>query len=124
MMKHYKQISYAFATSKQAEELGQGKTGCFFIEETYFNIEGSGQNNRFVSNNSEGFTDKNDPDLIQLLHETGGDLHPEALKWANQDIDQAWRIGKTKEQLIKDQLIHKAGINKSWADNHIEIIMG
>ena len=123
-MKHYKQISYAFATSKQAEELGYGKTGCFYVEETYFNIEGSGQSNRFVSNNSEGFTDKHDPDLVQLLHETGGDLHPEALKWANQDIDQAWRIGKTKEQMIKDQLIEKAGINKSWADNHIEIIMG
>lgn len=123
-MKTYKQIAYAFPTSHNAEYLGFYKTGCYYIEQTYHNIEGSGQSNSFIAHGSEGFTDKHDPDLIALLSEYDGDLHPDAVRIANKDMDQAWRIGKTKEQMIKDQLIEKAGINKSWADNHIEIIMG
>ena len=123
-MKTYKQIAHAYPTSHNAKKLGFYKTGCYYIELTHHNIEQSGQSNSFIPHDMTGFSDKHDPDLISLLSEYSFDLHPDAVRLANKDIDQAWRIGKTKEQMIKDQLIEKAGINKSWADSHIEIIMG
>ena len=93
-MKIYKQIAFAYPTSDYAEELGFYKTGCYFIEKTYHNIENSGQSNSFIPHNAEGFTDKHDPDLIALLAEYEGDLHPLAVSIARKDPEQSWRIGE------------------------------
>jgi len=93
-MKIYKEIAYAYPTSYNAKELGFYKDGCFYIQHTYHNIEGSGQSKNFIAHNCEGFSDKNDPNLIALLYEYEGIINPMAKNIASKDSTQSWRIGK------------------------------
>jgi hypothetical protein len=68
-----KEIAFAFPTSTNAETLGFADTGCYHISMTYIGVEGSDQCVTFMPHDAEGFTDKNDPDLLALYNETEGD---------------------------------------------------
>lgn len=78
-----KHIAYAYPTSTHAQTLGMGDTGCWFIEETWHNIEGSGQVRSGIhpQASSEGFSDPLDPDLQQLFAEVDGEVCPVSLKY-------------------------------------------
>jgi len=93
-MKIYKEIAFAFPTSDNAKELDFYDEGCFYVQQTYHNIENSGQYRSFIAHNCEGFTDRDDPDLIALLHEYEGSINPMAERIALKDNAQSWRIGK------------------------------
>ena len=67
-----KSISYSYPTSDNAEALGFADTGCYHISITYIGVEGSDQFTTFMPHDAEGFTDKNDPDLLALYNETEG----------------------------------------------------
>lgn len=71
--KTLKEISFAFPTSTNAETLGFAETGCYHISVTYIGVEGSNQCVTFMPHNAEGFTDKNNPDLLALYNETDGE---------------------------------------------------
>lgn len=72
-----KSISYAYPTSQNALELGMGDEGCFYVEQAFWNIDGSGQCSIEIAHNCEGFSDKFDPDLIALYREYEGDICPD-----------------------------------------------
>lgn len=93
-MKIYKEIAFAYPTSNNAKELGFYNDGCFYIEHTYHNIENSGQSKSLIAHNCEGFADRNNPDLIALLHEYEGSINPIAKNIASKDKTQSWRIGQ------------------------------
>ena len=65
-MKAY-EIAYAYPTSPNAEHLGFGKTGCYYVQETYIREDESVSAD--IAHNCEGFADENDPDLVSLLKE-------------------------------------------------------
>jgi hypothetical protein len=68
-----KDIAFAFPTSENAETLGFADTGCYHIEITYIGVEGSDQCVTFMPHDAEGFSDRDDPDLLALYNETEGD---------------------------------------------------
>ena len=68
-----KSIAYAYPTSTNAEALGFADTGCYHISMTYIGVEGSDQCITFMPHDAEGFTDKNNPDLLALYNETDGE---------------------------------------------------
>jgi hypothetical protein len=82
-MKITKEISFAFPTSKLAENLGFKETGCFHISLTYHNIENSDQSISFVPHNAEGFLNPDDPDLIAIFKETEGETCRHFIKYGN-----------------------------------------
>tara|TARA_R110000765_G_scaffold43529_1_gene91052 strand:- start:31 stop:279 length:249 start_codon:yes stop_codon:yes gene_type:complete len=69
-----KAIAYAYATSKNAKLLGFEDTGCFYIEHTMIDIEGSGQWNSGPVFNAEGFLKKDDPVLLAMFTEAEGEI--------------------------------------------------
>lgn len=77
--KLYKEIAYAYPSSTNAEKLGFAKTGCFYVQHTFINIENSRQCRTVIAHNSEGFLNRNDPDLIALFNEHEGDIDPNPL---------------------------------------------
>lgn len=83
-MKTYKDISYSYPGSPNAEQLGFGKTGCWHISQTYVDIEGSGQCRTFLPHDAEGFAEPTDPDLISLFGEYEGEPDPSFLKYGNE----------------------------------------
>lgn len=78
-----KAIAYAFPTSNNAKHLGFEKEGCYHVEITHINIEGSGQCQTFMPHNAEGFLQPDDKDLIAIFNETEGDICPHFLKYGN-----------------------------------------
>lgn len=89
-MTHFtKSIAYAFPTSTMAKELGFDKTGCFYVQQTAHNIEGSGQAKTFAAHNAEGFAKPNDPDLVAFYHETEGKICPHFLRHGNTEALRA-----------------------------------
>ena len=83
-MKTTKSISYAYPTSQMAEALGCAKAGCWYVQVTYHDIEGSGQSSTFAPHNAEGFQSPDDKDLIAIFKETEGDICPYFLKYGNE----------------------------------------
>lgn len=84
-MKTYKAISYSFPTSANAETLGFAATGCWHIEQTYVNIEGSGQCRTFLPHDATGYASPTDPDLLALFTEYDGEPDPSFVKYGNAD---------------------------------------
>ena len=83
-MRVTKAISYAFATSPNAERLGFADTGCWHISQTYWNIEGSDQCRTFVPHDAEGFLSPDHPDLISVYGEYEGDMCPSFQAYGNE----------------------------------------
>lgn len=69
-----KAIAYSFPTSTNAETLGFADTGCWHIELTIWNIEGSDQCRTYMPHNAEGFESPDDSTLIAMFHETDGEI--------------------------------------------------
>ena len=88
-MKTYKAISYSFPTSANAETLGFAATGCWHIEQTYVNIEGSGQCRTFLPHDATGYANPTDPDLLALFAEYDGEPDPAFVKYGNADVLRA-----------------------------------
>ena len=66
-MKRKYEIAFAYPTSPNAERLGFGKTGCYYVMETVMREDrsiGVG-----IAPGCEGFADRDDPDLLGLLKE-------------------------------------------------------
>jgi hypothetical protein len=82
--KLYKSIAFAYPSSISAELLGFTKTGCWFVQHTLTNIEGSGQSKTFIAHNCEGFTAPDNPDLISLYHEYEGTPEPSFIRHGNE----------------------------------------
>jgi hypothetical protein len=78
-----KAIAYAYPTSTQAAALGYAKTGCYFVQQTRHNIEGSGQARTYCARNCEGFSTPDDPDLIALFREYEGRTCPLFSQYGN-----------------------------------------
>lgn len=81
--KMVKSIAYAYPTSKNAELLGFPKEGCWYVSQTLYNIEGSGQFSTFPAHNGEGYATPDDPDLISFFKECEGDICKHFLKNGN-----------------------------------------
>ncbi len=88
-MKTTKSIAYAYPTSSMAKALGHTKTGCWYVQVTYHDIEGSGQSITFAPYNAEGFSAPDDKDLIAIFKETEGTVCPYFLKYGNTDALKA-----------------------------------
>lgn len=73
-----KSIAYAYPTSINAEALGRGKIGAWYVSLT---DRERGLTN--VAHNCEGFATPNDPDLIALFNEYEGKPCPYFLKFGN-----------------------------------------
>lgn len=78
-----KAISYAYPTSKAAKELGFEKTGCYYVQQTLYNIEDSGQFSTFPAHNGEGYLNPDDPDLISFFNECEGEVCKYFLRHGN-----------------------------------------
>ncbi len=74
-MKIRKSISYAYATSPTARELGHGKTGCYYVATSILREDGNWSPASPV-HNAEGFQNAGDADLIALYRETEGEPCP------------------------------------------------
>jgi len=73
-----KTIAWAYAGSTYAKYFGMEETGCFYIECTRWNIEGSGQCNTCIHpQNTDGFLEVLDLDLQAMFIECGGEVHKE-----------------------------------------------
>lgn len=76
-LKLTKQIKWAHKNSQTAKDLGFGGDdgGCWYIEQTRHNIEGSGQSCTTIhpQADSEGFGCNTDPDLWSLFDEVEGE---------------------------------------------------
>ena len=94
-MKTYKAISYSFPTSANAETLGFAATGCWHIEQTYVDIEGSGQCRTFMPHDATGYASPTDPDLLALFTEYDGEPDPSFVKYGNADALRT--LGLTNE---------------------------
>lgn len=88
-MKTYKAIAYSFPTSANAETLGFAATGCWHIEQTYVDIEGSGQCRTFLPHDATGYASPTDPDLLALFAEYDGEPDPSFVKYGNADALRA-----------------------------------
>ena len=75
-----KSIAYAYPSSQVADDYGFCQSGCYFVELIRWNIEGSGQVSTPWVDNSGGFIDPLDPDLLAAFNEAEGIidtvLHP------------------------------------------------
>lgn len=60
-------IHYAYATSTHAEELGCGKTGCYFIAEERMHKDGCWGVPYICPKMYLGFVKKDDPDMLAAL---------------------------------------------------------
>lgn len=75
-----KRIGYAFPSSPSAEKLGFKNEGCFVIEYTLNNIEGSGQAQTWTDEQVGGF-EKRDQDLLDSFEEADGEICKQSLKY-------------------------------------------
>lgn len=77
-----KSIAYAYPTSTNAEYFGMSATGCYYVQETMHNIEGSGQVRTGIhpQADSEGFLSVDDTDLQALFRECKGEICPMSAK--------------------------------------------
>jgi hypothetical protein len=82
-MKTLKAVSYSFPTSANAEKLGFTESGCWHVEQTYLDIEGSGQCRTFLPHNAEGFAAPDDPALIASYMETDGESSTSFLRFGD-----------------------------------------
>ncbi len=80
-----KAIAYSFPTSPNAETLGFAETGCWHIELTISNIEGSDQCRTYMPHNAEGFDAPNDPVLVAMFNETDGEIDWSFKTYGNAD---------------------------------------
>lgn len=101
-MKTQKRIAYAFPTSQSAKELGFGEVGCWFVQQTILDIEGSGQCSTFTAHNTEGFKDPDDPDLISLFGEFGGDVCPSFMAHGNKRALAAIEAARADAMKLKN----------------------
>lgn len=74
-MKLRKAIAYAYPSSPHAVELGHGKTGCYYVSQSVLREDGT-WSPPYIAQGHDAFTDRNDPDLLQLFAETGGEQCP------------------------------------------------
>lgn len=79
----YKAIGYAYPYSTNAEDLGFGDSGCFYVKQTAVIEDGSFKS--FIAHNCEGFEQVTD-DLIALYHEYEGEKDPYFQKYAKPEI--------------------------------------
>lgn len=91
-MKIIKSIAWAFPTSTTSERMGMSETGCFYVQQTFLNIENSGQCRTFAAHNGEGYLSPIDPDLLSFFHETEGAVCPHFKKYGNQEAKKALGI--------------------------------
>lgn len=78
-----KAIAYAYATSTAATELGFADTGCYYVQQTLWGVEGSDQIRTARPHDAEGFRDPADPDLIAYYFETAGAPDSAFLRYGN-----------------------------------------
>ena len=79
----YKRVEYAYPTSKYANSVGMGKTGCFYVQQYITNIEGSGQTNYYTPPDGEPYLSVNDPDLRAYFEACDGKICPDFIKYGN-----------------------------------------
>ena len=75
-----KEIAYAFPTSKVATDQGFKNSGCYYIQYTLHNIEGSGHCQSF-EDEQVGFFKSIDKDLINSFYEADGEICSSFLKY-------------------------------------------
>ena len=75
-----KRIAYAFPTSTASKKFGFEEEGCYFIEYTLQNIEGSDQSKTFADEQVGGF-EKRDQDLLDSFEEANGKICKQSLKY-------------------------------------------
>lgn len=78
-MKLRKSISYAYPSSPNAESLGHGKTGCWYVAISTFR-EGASWSPNTPAHNAEGFGSPYDPDLLALYRDADGEPCPYFLR--------------------------------------------
>lgn len=76
----YKAIAYAYPLSINAERLGCGETGAWYVAQT---IDGRSLLVTKIAHNCEGFATPDDPDLIALFNEYEGEPCPYFRKFGN-----------------------------------------
>ena len=81
-MKNYikKSIAFAFPSSPLATAEGFEDTGCYYIQSTLYNIEGSGQCNT-SPDYQVGFFESIDKDLLDSFWEADGEPCQHSLKY-------------------------------------------
>lgn len=91
-MNTLKAISYAYPGSPNAETLGFSENGCWHIELTYTNIEGSGQCRTFLPHDATGYASPINPDLLELFGEYDAVPDPSFLRYGNADALRALNL--------------------------------
>ena len=91
-MRVTKSIAWAFPTSTMSERMGMAKTGCFYVQQTFLNIERSGQCRTVAAHNAEGFLSPTDPDLLSFFHETEGEIDKSFAEYGNDEARKALGI--------------------------------
>ena len=91
-MNTLKAISYAYPGSPNAETLGFSETGCWHIELTYTNIEGSGQCRAVLPHDATGYATPTAPDLLALFGEYDAVPDPSFLQYGNSDALRALNL--------------------------------
>jgi hypothetical protein len=91
-MRVTKSIAWAFPTSTMAERMGMAETGCFYVQQTFLNIQQSGQCRTVAAHNGEGYLSPTDPDLLSFFRETVGTICPHFKKYGNQEAKEALGI--------------------------------
>lgn len=86
MTTQYKSIVFAYPTSVMANHFGATRTGCYYIQESLNNIEGSGECRTGIhpQADSEAFLKADDPALIELFEQVDGDIDPAFLRYGNE----------------------------------------
>ncbi len=95
-MNTLKAISYAYPGSTNAETLGFSENGCWHIELTYTNIEGSGQCRTFLPHDATGYASPDDPYLLALFGEYDAVPDPAFLQYGNTDALRALNLNASQ----------------------------
>lgn len=82
-MNTFKAISYAYPGSPNAETLGFSENGCWHIELTCTNVEGSGQCRTFLPHDATGYASPTDPDMLELFGIIDHRIDPSFLRYGN-----------------------------------------
>jgi len=77
-----KAIGWAYPSSTNAKKLGFAN-GCWHINMTIWDIEGSGECRTYMPHDAEGFENPDDPDLIALFGEYEGTPDVDFLAYGN-----------------------------------------
>jgi hypothetical protein len=72
-----KAIAYAYPTSNHAEELGHGKTGCYYVSQSVLREDGT-WSPPYIAQGHDAFLTLTDPDLQALFEQTEGEPCPYA----------------------------------------------